>query len=480
MMNGVLGAPTTTTRTLDRKRVMLRMDDEAATAAPEAATVSSSTMLPRRVSLDETHLQPDVLAKLIIPSSTSSDDNDEDDHQDEELEEDEEEDGILSWFGSRTKRQRRLVPPQELPPAKVVSPPVPDEEAVLQTEKTPKKKHDESSRTTTTTNSCRIVSIGGNNNNAQHHHHHQVGADEDNYYSNKNNGKSATQLVVVANDDYNDDYNDDQKKTKAAKLLRFVARPTLVGRAAAVDDPDAVWYSRSELVALRNDCRTALWRHGGPKVAAEILHWYNNNEENGDEDDDDNDFNCFTDDDDDESLSSSSSPSSSLLSDATTSKTSQKNIVMSTDWMKLRGLERWTSQVLYHVRQMASQTLRSELYICQSSQRCGCSDCSSCSSSGRPSSRLLSCPLTEQQPYPLHHHVDDNDDIMMATCSCGGGVKDVLSERLAEISRTHSARAVAWARRLAQWDAAAVVAADRNENTARPRPMGVNNNTCNY
>jgi hypothetical protein len=449
MINGVLSTPTTTTRTLYRKRTMMRMDDKAA-AAPEAVA-AASTLLPRRVSLDETHLHPDVLANLIIPSSTSSDDDDDEEYNDrhgddddgcgntkdshDEGLEDEEEEDILSWVGSRTKRQRLLIPPlQEVLPVKVVAPPVPDEAVlpvgvVRTTERTPEKKHESSPRTT---NSC---------NNVVHHHHHNVDADEGNYYNNKNGKKSATTSVKVANDD---DHKTTKKTKAVKKLLRFVAMPTLVGRAAAVDDPTAVWYSRPELAALRNDCRAALIRHGGPKVAAEILRWYNNNDEDYG-DDENNDFHS-TDDDDDESSASSSSSSSC---EATTRKTSQKNIVLSADWMKLRGLERWTSQVLYHVRQMASQTLRSELYICQSSQRCGCSG--SCSS-GRPSSRL-SCPLTEQHPHPLHNHVDVDDDVM-PICSCGSENDDAAEQRLAEISRTHSSRAVTWARRLGQWDAA--------------------------
>jgi hypothetical protein len=452
-MHGVRGTPTTT-RTPDRKRAMILMDDEVAAAAPEAAVASS--ILPRRVSLDETHLQPDVLANLIIPSSTSSDEEDDnrdgdDDSHDVDLEELDEED-ILSWVGSCKKRQRLLVPVQEeVPPGEVVAPSVPDEAVVL-TERSPKKH--ELSRTTTTNS-------GGKNDEARHHHYE--GADE-------NNGikrVATTLVVVVANDN-----DQTQKKTKAVnKLLRFVAMPTLVGRAAAVDDPLAVWYSRPELAALRDDCRVDLLRYGGRKVAAEIMRWYND-DEYGDEDDN-NYFNST----DDHVSSSLSSPS-----DATTRRKSQKNMVhvnvMSADWIELRGLERWTSQVLYHVRQMASQTLRSELYICQSSQRCGCSDCSSCSS-GQPSSRSLSCPLTE---HP--HHVDHDDDDTMATCSCGGGIEDDAAssssstaadaeQRLAEISRTHSARAVMWARRLAQFDAAVVVVARRpqTKNIARSRPI---------
>lgn len=144
------------------------------------------------------------------------------------------------------------------------------------------------------------------------------------------------------------------KKPKR-KLLRFLAEPIIVGTAAAFEDKSDVWYSRDELANIRNDAKIAVLK---TTAAHEISNLYHD--------------------------------------------TTSSGGIVSQEFMGLRGLERWTSKKHYQTRQVQSKSLRSELWIEQSTQRY----------------------LTGSNP-----------------------------ERLAAISRNHSATAKLWARRLAQIDA---------------------------
>jgi hypothetical protein len=154
---------------------------------------------------------------------------------------------------------------------------------------------------------------------------------------------------------------------KTRKLLRFLAEPIVLGCSADVQMENAhnVWYTKPELSAIRRECKLAI-------VQGVVSR------RNGQQ------------------------PSSSSSSDS----------------LQLRGLERWTSRVQYHARQMASKTLRSELYIEQSSQRL----------------------------FLDNIHTTSTASIIMSSSN--------PQERLAEISRQHSAQAVASALCLAQVDAA--------------------------
>jgi hypothetical protein len=165
------------------------------------------------------------------------------------------------------------------------------------------------------------------------------------------------------------------------KLLRFVAEPTILGTSALVEHSDDVWYSRQELAAIRQDCKAAIVSGciNRDNVAQEIMRLYNNIE---------------------------------ATAATTETTTAEMKHTISAEFFQLRGLERWTSQLQYHIRQVACKTLRSELYIAQSSERL------------------------------VAHTGTAHDDPARSP-----------QERLAEISRTHSQKAVAWAFRLAQVDA---------------------------
>jgi hypothetical protein len=194
-------------------------------------------------------------------------------------------------------------------------------------------------------------------------------------------------------------HNDHQTQTKRnTKLLRFFVEPTILGSSAVVECPQNVWYSRHELAAIRHECKLSIAAStgtaggangGGPcchqhknAVAQEIMDLYHQ-----------------------------------TVADAASTTTTVAKEPVSADFVQLRGLERWTSQTQYQMRQMASKTLRSELYIEQSSQRF----------------------LMMDSP----------------TSTSSNNHNNPLEERLAEISRLHSQKAVAWAIRLAQVDIAA-------------------------
>jgi hypothetical protein len=172
-----------------------------------------------------------------------------------------------------------------------------------------------------------------------------------------NNNKKAKVLITTEVPNNNN---------KTRKLLRFLAEPIVLGRSADVQMENAhnVWYTKPELSAIRRECKLA--------IAQGVV---------------------------DRRRNGGQQPSST-----------------SSDSLQLRGLERWTSQVQYHARQMASKTLRSELYIEQSSQRL----------------------------FLDNHHTSTSTIIINSNNP---------QERLAEISRQHSAPAVASALRLAQVDA---------------------------
>jgi hypothetical protein len=151
---------------------------------------------------------------------------------------------------------------------------------------------------------------------------------------------------------------------KTRKLLRFLAEPIVLGRSADVQMENAhnVWYTKPELSAIRRECKLA------------------------------------------------------IVQNVVGRRNGQQQPSSSDNGLQLRGLERWTSQVQYHARQMASKTLRSELYIEQSSQRL-----------------FLDNTTTSFTSFIINSNNPQ--------------------ERLAEISRQHSAPAVASALRLAQVDA---------------------------
>lgn len=143
------------------------------------------------------------------------------------------------------------------------------------------------------------------------------------------------------------------KKPKV-KLLRFLADPIVVGTASPFEHKSDVWYSRDELADIRKNAKCSVMK---TTAAHEISNLYHD----------------------------------------TTSL-----VKASKEFLGLRGLERWTSKKHYQTRQVKAKSLRSELWIEQSTQRF----------------------LTGYNPV-----------------------------RLATISRNHSAAAKEWARRLAQIDA---------------------------
>jgi hypothetical protein len=220
--------------------------------------------------------------------------------------------------------------------------------------------------------------------------------------------KLAATLAPQSQPKNHNNHNDHQKQKRKTKLLRFFVEPTILGSSAVVECPQNVWYSRHELAAIRNECKLSIAggstgatpAGGGPPcchhknaVAQEIMDLYHQ-----------------------------------TIAAATTTTTTTNTTVtqepVSADFVQLRGLERWTSQTQYQMRQMASKTLRSELYIEQSSQR------------------FLMMDSTSTGTTSNNNNNNSNN-------------KYSLEERLAEISRLHSQKAVAWAIRLAQVDIAA-------------------------